>query len=237
MPCTIATRDCFRHCLHCMSEFHGLDSTHDECIFERFALELMSETIVIGIISHQIRGRLVRSRYLLSICDQVEYATLTDEEILQVTNLTGCTPRNIPSWCWTYWFPSAIFDSVLFILALRKTVKVVRSTTRRPPRLIVVLLRDSFLYFGIVMAWSAANCFSWIMNPVGLSGLIVLLHSLSLFNLMHAVLVIRSIIWVCTLDVNIPFDSINHQLHLQLPYILPVHPGLSNVGMMQCTCA
>ena len=75
-------------------------------------------------------------------------------------------PVDIPPWSWAYWIPLVIFDTTLFLLSLWKTVAIFAIPPASPPRILVVLLKDSFVYFGGVMLWSIANFVAWYYQPV-----------------------------------------------------------------------
>ena len=54
----------------------------------------------------------------------------------------------------------AAFESVLFLLAVAKSVQVARSESNTP-RILAILLRDSVLYFGGVIAVILTNLIIW----------------------------------------------------------------------------
>jgi len=83
---------------------------------------------------------------------------------LQATKLLpgmhGCMAGNHASFAWSFWVPSLAFESTLLFLALVKFVQEVQAGSK-PPHLMVVLLRDSALYFGVVVASIIVNLVMW----------------------------------------------------------------------------
>jgi len=118
-----------------------------------YAMAMTTETVLIGLITHQFHS----------------------QEALRAF-FPGCAPTNIPEWCWAYWIPTVVFESTLFLLALYKTVQEANGSMTRPSRLMVVLLRDSVMYFGGVMIWSLANFVAWYVDPLALYGMFVGCH-------------------------------------------------------------
>ena len=140
----------------------------------------------------------------------------------------GCLPMDIPPWSWTYWIPSVIFDTTLFLLSLWKTVAIVVESTASSPRLLVVLLRDSFLYFGGVMFWSIANLVAWYIQPVSPLNYFCRSNPFTgVLNSHEQFPFYGTFIGYAFFASKIP----NIQRHAQWPYMLPVHLGLSNAGM------
>ena len=81
--------------------------------------------------------------------------------------LTGCIPEDIPTWSWVYWLPSVGFDSILLLCALWKTLRGSQDTILRARApLLVILLRDSFLYFAGIMLVTLSNLLAWYIKPV-----------------------------------------------------------------------
>ncbi|CAL1694026.1 unnamed protein product [Somion occarium] len=72
----------------------------------------------------------------------------------------GCFAVNSLTYAWSYWFSLLTFESSLGILALIKCVQCAGdpSTT---PQLMIVLLRDSFIFFGGMLAVALINCTVW----------------------------------------------------------------------------
>ena len=61
---------------------------------------------------------------------------------------------------WAYWIPMTIFETILFVLAIVKCFKLARDHSHAPKALIV-LLRDSILYLGGVLALLLCNLVIW----------------------------------------------------------------------------
>ncbi|KAJ3485598.1 hypothetical protein NLI96_g4854 [Meripilus lineatus] len=80
---------------------------------------------------------------------------------------TGCAPTNIQSWAWTFWLPLLSFEVPVFILAIIKTVQVARDEYNSP-HMMFILLRDSIMFFVIVLAVILVNCVIWASHNVGL---------------------------------------------------------------------
>ena len=57
---------------------------------------------------------------------------------------------------WARWVPQLGFESIVFGLAIVKTVQVARNGPHTP-KVLVVLLRDSVVYFGGILAILIAN--------------------------------------------------------------------------------
>lgn len=78
---------------------------------------------------------------------------------------TGCAPTNIQSWAWTFWLPLLSFEVPVFILAIIKTVQVARDEYNSP-HMMFILLRDSIMFFVIVLAVILVNCVIWASHNV-----------------------------------------------------------------------
>ena len=52
---------------------------------------------------------------------------------------------------WAYGIPAVALESLLFLLAINKAFEVARQDMRTP-RILIVLLRDSAVYFGGTLA-------------------------------------------------------------------------------------
>ncbi|KAK7685915.1 hypothetical protein QCA50_010722 [Cerrena zonata] len=74
--------------------------------------------------------------------------------------LPGCFLLNTQKFAFTYWFPMITFESTLFILAIIKSVRQAMKDTTTP-HLMFILLRDSIVYFGGMLAVVLANCIVW----------------------------------------------------------------------------
>ena len=57
---------------------------------------------------------------------------------------------------WAYWVPLTVFETILFSLAVFKAFEIARWESATP-KLCTVLLRDSAMYFGGIVAITAAN--------------------------------------------------------------------------------
>ncbi|PCH37113.1 hypothetical protein WOLCODRAFT_146538 [Wolfiporia cocos MD-104 SS10] len=80
---------------------------------------------------------------------------------------TGCIPGHVVPWAWSYWIPILSFESLLFVLALVKVIQQLCTKTHTP-RLMVLLLRDSLLYFTGVLCAILCNFFTWKMGSEAL---------------------------------------------------------------------
>lgn len=69
-----------------------------------------------------------------------------------------------------YWLPMLGFESLLFGMAVVKSVKVYKDSkqthTGKAPNLLVILIRDSVMYFGGVFAVLLTNIIAWAIAPV-----------------------------------------------------------------------
>ena len=66
-----------------------------------------------------------------------------------------------------YWAPKLVFETVMFVLACVKAVQT--NLLRRqvdPPRILVILLRDSVVHFGGMLAVILANFLLWTFAKV-----------------------------------------------------------------------
>ncbi|KAF8523662.1 hypothetical protein JB92DRAFT_2883779, partial [Gautieria morchelliformis] len=115
-----------------------------------YALTMTTEMIIIGVVTHEFHDN-----YLVAT--------------------RGCVPIDIPARCWAYWVPSVTFDSTLLLLALWRAVStwIIHDPALQPPRLVFVLLKDSFLYFGGVMMMTLANFITWYIRPVPFYGMFI----------------------------------------------------------------
>jgi len=118
-----------------------------------YGVTITTETVIIGVMTHHFQSQ---------------------EALRNIFG--GCAPLNIPTWCWVYWLPSVIFESILFLLALWKTILEARVKASRASPLMHVLLRDSVIYFGGIVIWSILNLGAWYINPLPLYGLFVGCH-------------------------------------------------------------
>ena len=77
----------------------------------------------------------------------------------------GCAPTNIQTWAWTFWLPVLFFEVPLFLLAVVKSIQVAREE-QTSSRIMFILLRDSIMFFGIVLAVILTNCIIWASQSV-----------------------------------------------------------------------
>lgn len=73
---------------------------------------------------------------------------------------TGCIPTNVKPYAWTYWIPVLVFESILFLLALVKSIRRGRENAETP-YLLIVLLRDSIIYYGGTLGIILTNFLVW----------------------------------------------------------------------------
>ena len=84
------------------------------------------------------------------------------------SSFPGCIPEFEDTYTWAYWVPMAAFESVLFVLAIAKSIHIARSESNTP-KVLTVLLRDSVLYFGGVMFVILTNLIIWASVRVSVS--------------------------------------------------------------------
>lgn len=128
--------------------------------------QIISETIVIGITtSREIRTCLTVDHLiaLMSICPV--------QPLPPIPNFTGCIVIGSEEWQWVYWLPMLLFELTLFSLAVAKSVEVYRDrrSAGEAPNLLVLLIRDSVLYFAGVMVVLFTNLIMWAAAPVSLT--------------------------------------------------------------------
>jgi len=116
-----------------------------------YAIWIGTETILVGIVTHRFHS---------------------NEALRDI--FPGCAPTDIPLWCYWYWVPSLTFESLLLVLASWKTVQEARGIGKS--QLMVVLIRDSVLYFGGVTLFTVANFLAWYIAPLPLYGMFVGCH-------------------------------------------------------------
>ena len=131
------------------------------CIF--YAAVLASETIIIGIIAHDIS---CASSFRPIAPIDLWMVTFMSVDILPgpLADLTGCLPSGIRSWSWTFWLPMLTFENLLLGMSLWKSAWLIFEDRR--PRIIYVLLRDSMIYFGGVVLAIVANVVGWKVGGV-----------------------------------------------------------------------
>jgi len=69
----------------------------------------------------------------------------------------------LPSYLWTIWLPSIVFETFVFVLTLVKAIRYQRSEMSTP--ILSVLYRDGFLYFLFISMNSACNLLFWAVTP------------------------------------------------------------------------
>lgn len=72
----------------------------------------------------------------------------------------GCAAWNIKPYAWAYWVPTMVWEALLLVLSLYKSAQLAKEE-EGTPRLMVVILRDSILYFGGALATILANFIIW----------------------------------------------------------------------------
>ena len=66
-----------------------------------------------------------------------------------------------------YWAPKLVFETVMFVLACVKAVELnLLRHQVNSPRILVILLRDSMVHFGGMLAVVLANFFLWTFAEV-----------------------------------------------------------------------
>ena len=72
----------------------------------------------------------------------------------------GCIPNEPIKHLWAYWIPRVVFEMMLVILVFLKVLDAARDSTYAP-RVLIVLLRDSVVYFGGMLAVVLINLAIW----------------------------------------------------------------------------
>ncbi|TFY60837.1 hypothetical protein EVJ58_g4897 [Rhodofomes roseus] len=81
--------------------------------------------------------------------------------------VSGCVAVGIKQWAWAYWVPVMIWEALLLVLSLYRSAQQAREEAGTP-HLMVVLLRDSVLYFGGALASILANFIVWKVQATAL---------------------------------------------------------------------
>ena len=115
--------------------------------------QLISETVVLG----PILMRMKREESFL--CSFVASLIAALTAIPLIPPFTGCIPNNPSRHMWAYWIPMTIFETILLALAVAKCFQLARGL--HAPKALVVLLRDSVLYLGGVLAILICNLVIW----------------------------------------------------------------------------
>ncbi|TDL18504.1 hypothetical protein BD410DRAFT_793209 [Rickenella mellea] len=64
--------------------------------------------------------------------------------------LSGCFPIKVPKFFFSYWIPTLIFESVLFILMTLNFVRLARGN--KPMPLLTLFFRDGTVYYAVIFA-------------------------------------------------------------------------------------
>jgi hypothetical protein len=95
-------------------------------------------------------------------------AHIVTYSVTQLSPLTGCLPGNWVLRPWVYCLPGSVFDGLLLLLFATKSVQYLKDRPAYMPQLLLILLRDTFLYFGGVVAILFGNLLMWAVGGVGL---------------------------------------------------------------------
>ncbi|CAE6490313.1 unnamed protein product [Rhizoctonia solani] len=79
----------------------------------------------------------------------------------------GCHPVGLPNWFWGYYISPLIFETILLLLTLYKTVGHIRSKVTHTP-VIQLFVRDGVAYFAIMFCTLLSNALIWLLAPPGL---------------------------------------------------------------------
>ncbi|KAH9923853.1 uncharacterized protein B0H18DRAFT_955698 [Fomitopsis serialis] len=107
-------------------------------------VELAIETTLIAEVIYGLKGRF----------------NATDIILPADSLISTCVADGIKKWAWAYWVPVMVWESLLLALSLYRSAQQAREEAGTP-RLMVVLLRDSVLYFGGALASILANFIVW----------------------------------------------------------------------------
>lgn len=90
----------------------------------------------------------------------------------------GCFPFNNGqiAYAWAYWVPQLVSESTLFFMTLPKTISILRGPTKTP-HFTYVLLVDSFVYFGGVVAIILLNFIIWLLPSVSVTSFHIVLST------------------------------------------------------------
>jgi len=72
----------------------------------------------------------------------------------------GCFGVNSEPFNYAYWIPTIIFESVLFLLAIYKSIEIAQESATTP-NLMFILIRDSVIFYGGMFAVVMTNCIVW----------------------------------------------------------------------------
>ncbi|KAG8716408.1 hypothetical protein FRC11_013391 [Ceratobasidium sp. 423] len=79
----------------------------------------------------------------------------------------GCHPVGLPKWFWGYYISPLIFETILLLLTLYKTVGHIRSKVTHTP-VIQLFVRDGVGYFAVMFCTLLSNAIIWLLAPPGL---------------------------------------------------------------------
>ncbi|KAI0077358.1 hypothetical protein K474DRAFT_1095438 [Panus rudis PR-1116 ss-1] len=82
------------------------------------------------------------------------------QSVLLEPPFNSCLAVSTEPNAWSYWIPTIAFESLMFILTLNKCIKCLMDRYGTP-RLLVIMLRDSLVFFGSILAVALLNCFLW----------------------------------------------------------------------------
>lgn len=122
-------------------------------------VEISSELIMVGFVAVRLQST------CSLLCMFVRPLRRRSETPLPPT-FTGCLPQHIVQWVWVYWLPMTAFESCLFLLAAAKAAHLLCFGEGSAPSLLIVLLRDSVMYFGGVLAVILTNLIVWMVGRV-----------------------------------------------------------------------
>lgn len=134
-------------------------------LFTLFGAELITETMIVGLSTAKESSTLLAYRRSPGNLPN----THTVQPLPALPNITGCITSNTTSYQWAYWLPALIFELILFSLAVLKSVQVYRARKNagETPSILVILIRDSVLYFAGIAGVIFTNLITWAVAPVG----------------------------------------------------------------------
>jgi len=80
---------------------------------------------------------------------------------------SGCAPTNIPPYAWSFWLPMMLFEFSLVLLVVVKWIRLSRSGVSAQ-NMMLILLRDSVIFFGAALAVILTNCIIWAKQDLSL---------------------------------------------------------------------
>lgn len=140
------------------------------CGYSIVATQAIFSTILILRLSALYQGRPLFRRTLFAILGleivvaivMVGLTTVRLRPTRDSVAVLVCMPGDWPQYAWACWVPATAMESLLFLLALGKSVEVLLSRDAYKPELLVLLLRDSMLCYGAVLAALVPNLVLWI---------------------------------------------------------------------------